>query len=488
MAAAKGMNGPVLPPEPGLAGFGWDRSQNPSVRVEDSDTGLRPEWSHMLRWSDEGGNETFGDADYQRLRSLDVSERDMKDGVCRLCFESFSPAFNAAFLGHLDCLEQLHSEGKVVDARDVNGATPLHAAAEACQRACIDFLVERTGADLEARDNIGNTPAHHAAFHGQLSVLKYLFERTLGACVDDCAVDGATPTHYAAARGHIECLQWLCSERVGASPTEVDCNGSQPLYFAAQEGQTAAVEWFLTHTRADPLHPSLDGMTPLHAAAQSGRVGCLALLLRHVQKRICTVKDNDGATCMHFAAAQGHGDCLRLLLGQAGVTGEERDNQGATPAHDAAENGQAACLRILMSHGADVTLKDREGNTPVMLAQQHSHEHCVAILQGRAVAGNEESELLEDLEALVTGASSTHEPPKLLSLFDLPQALMPPISRDASRRDLGEGDLQRQPSLARASSRRRTPKNLLAQKLDGDSDSPKTKSRKVWRLFQKKKD
>ncbi len=90
------MSGPVLPLEAGSAGFGWDRLQNPSVRVEDSEGGLRPEWSQMLRWSDEGGNEGFGDADYQRLRSLDASERDMKDGVCHLCREAYSSAFNAA--------------------------------------------------------------------------------------------------------------------------------------------------------------------------------------------------------------------------------------------------------------------------------------------------------------------------------------------------------------------------------------------------------
>jgi ankyrin repeat protein len=56
-----------------------------------------------------------------------------------------------AVLGHLDCLGQLHANGDVVEARDVNGATPLHAAAEAGQLACLDFLVERTGADLRAR-------------------------------------------------------------------------------------------------------------------------------------------------------------------------------------------------------------------------------------------------------------------------------------------------------------------------------------------------
>lgn len=447
-----------LHPEAG--GLSWDRSQNPSARVED---GERQEWGNVLRWSDEGGLVTFGDADYQHLRSLDASEREMKNGICSACREAFSPAFNAAFMGHLDCLEQLHTNSEVSDARDVNGATPLHAAAEACQLSCLNFLVERTGADLRARDNIGNTPAHHAAFHGQILVLKYLVERTRGTCLTDCAVDGATPTHYAASRGHLDCMQWLCSESVGASPTEVDCNGSQPLYFAAQDGHLAVVEWLLVHADADPLHPSFDGMTPLHAAAQSGRVACLALMLRASHRRVPAVKDNDGATCLHFAASQGHSDCLRLLLAQPGVTGQERDNQGATPAHDAAENGQTACLRILQSHGVDMTLKDRDGNTPLSLAERASREPCIALLHGRYVSGNEESELLDDLDALVSGASSHSEPPRLLQLFDAsPQMLLPPISRSASRRDLVDEDLQRQPSLQRPLSRRGTPKRLGA--------------------------
>lgn len=37
-----------------------------------------------------------------------------------------------------------------------------------------------------------------------------------------------------------------------------------------------------------------------------------------------------------------------------------------------------------------VTLRDKDGCTPLALAQAHSHEQCIALLQGRPVSVSEE--------------------------------------------------------------------------------------------------
>jgi hypothetical protein len=63
---------------------------------------------------------------------------------------------------------------------------------------------------------------------------------------------------------------------------------------------------------------------------------------------------------MHCAAAGGKVPAMAKLL-ELGANVNRLDEYGATPAHAAAFGDQAAALRWLLAHGADPSIKDRDG-------------------------------------------------------------------------------------------------------------------------------
>jgi ankyrin repeat protein len=91
-----------------------------------------------------------------------------------------------------------------VNARDAEGATPLHKAAYTGQLTCLELLLER-GADLSIQDKEGSSPAHKAAYSNRTECLTALLKR--GAEVDNRDYDSGTPLHNAAFGGHMESLE-----------------------------------------------------------------------------------------------------------------------------------------------------------------------------------------------------------------------------------------------------------------------------------------
>jgi len=71
----------------------------------------------------------------------------------------------------VDLAEVLIEKGAEVDAKDREGKTPLHIAAEQVDRDFAEFLL-KNGADINAEDNDGNTPIYYA----RQNQLKSFFE------------------------------------------------------------------------------------------------------------------------------------------------------------------------------------------------------------------------------------------------------------------------------------------------------------------------
>ena len=107
-------------------------------------------------------------------------------------FEKTIPLHSAAIYEKLEVAQKLIEYGADIDARDVNGRTPLYWASSGHHfkdDSVVQLLLER-GADVNARAKNDSTPLHRASKHGALEVVRLLLGH--GADVEAVSVDGET--------------------------------------------------------------------------------------------------------------------------------------------------------------------------------------------------------------------------------------------------------------------------------------------------------
>lgn len=276
--------------------------------------------------------------------------------------------------------------------------------------AILDRLLQANSTvDLEDQD--GRTALHRAAKKGQLESVQSLLQA--GALVNrrTSKFFSRTPLFFAAENGHPEVVKFLLAN--GADVTQVsyrlDKHGSPcrsvfitgtPLHVVADDENYSANKPLEENSHMKVLKVFLDakidvnvrdsvGGTPLHWA-----IGCLAVveLLLHAGADP-HIKSRSGVSPLHQAVDKCNLQVVNLLL-QAGVSVNVQDNDGATPLHWLAfrlnqfmkkpdwtvSKEYRAALQVrtcelakqLLKAGADTTIKDKTGATPLDLAGDHA--------------------------------------------------------------------------------------------------------------------
>ena len=92
--------------------------------------------------------------------------------------------------------------------------------------------------------------------------------------------------------------------------------------------------------------------------------------------------DAKGRSGLYFASYYGYTPVAQLLVGyNADCNIADREKQ-QTPAHICAERGYGDILDVLLDKGADLTLKDKMGLTPLMHAANNGHyKTCMLIVE-----------------------------------------------------------------------------------------------------------
>ncbi|RUS87780.1 hypothetical protein EGW08_004445 [Elysia chlorotica] len=125
---------------------------------------------------------------------------------------------------------------------------------------------------------------------------------------------------------------------------------------------------------------SESGPTALHMAARCGSLDAVSFLLAHYANILAT--DQDGWAPIHHAAFFDHQPIIRLMVRKnAGLLELPAKNDlRSTPLLLASSSGGLAAVKCLIDLGAEIRIKDSEGNNMVTLAALRFHTNILEFL------------------------------------------------------------------------------------------------------------
>ncbi|KAL8334232.1 hypothetical protein RB593_003761 [Gaeumannomyces tritici] len=332
----------------------------------------------------------------------------------------------AAYFGLRHHLEALAKE-ESVNTQDDHGATPLLWAAVGGQEEALMWLLEYGGAKPDIHDALQRKLLHHATTRRWGRALKLLLEKGAPAAMVDCG--NMTLLHHAVfdewtlgidlflEAGHdidapvrlregyyldqARVCAWDLQRELRDSDSKGGSTGLTPLHYAAFTGRADMVE-FLLERGANPAARTECGETALHLAISQKvirprieRGQCRNILLPEVKE--CVKRDR------HMWIINGDWktlethimDLLEIDDYENGVWDEKRqwmkekryrlvemlvrhpktdvneaDVDGRQPLHMLlqAEENSERFARMLLDHGADVSGRDNDGQTPLLVA------------------------------------------------------------------------------------------------------------------------
>lgn len=297
-----------------------------------------------------------------------------------------------------------------VNFKNKEGQTPLMKAAALGKTPIIKLLVER-GASIQDQDRFKRTALHHAAEIGRPGAVQLLvslgsdqtlldhWKRTPLLCAEGRAVANQPHNHrpkvieylfnqrqlkHAKDGQDLYVASWL--NRIGLvqkllqSGADADAPGplGPPLYVATLQGHIKVVQHLLDHGVSVDHTDTIDAKTPLIVASEQGFKGHVKILI--AAGADVAKKDRDGQTALAYAAENGHCVVARMLL-EAGATIQDVNRRCVESLLiSASRHNFVQLVKPLIAAGADLSTKDRDGQTALAYAAEEGHCEIACIL------------------------------------------------------------------------------------------------------------
>ena len=292
-----------------------------------------------------------------------------------------------------------------VDYRDNGRATPLMYSvmySDDNSIGLIDLLLAK-GADVEATNANRQTALYLACHYNRKEIAKHLLN--LGAKVSVIDKQGLTPFLAACSRD-VSLVELLLDN--GADPLMRNLRGDTALHLACGSYKpkiTARIHQYFNDV--DVLNGQFQ--TPLLMSVMNGNMASVKLLIERGAdlQRYDSTRANPQTSSqtflplMHFPATQGQTKMLKLLI-ESGASINGKDSSGNTPLHASVnagannaksepisfdgKNNQTQSNRfltnieLLVAAQANLTAKNKDGETAVQLAAQQDYFAAVEML------------------------------------------------------------------------------------------------------------
>jgi ankyrin repeat protein len=254
---------------------------------------------------------------------------------------SMAPLHLAVVRGELKIVKYLVEHGAQLDVKDEIGVIPLHIAISSRPNYGVaKYFLEygdkpESKKTVNVRDNVKRTALHRAAICGELAFVKLLVEND--AEINPQDVDGNTPLHDAISSGdqNYEMIAYLLEKGADLDCTTVDCDKMTPLKKAIKGcGNHKIIKLFLSKNPYVINNCNAEGNTLLHECAKYSFCNyALKLFFEHSS-------DID----IHVNA---------------------KNKKGETPLHCAARSQNLLAIETLLKEGADLSIQDVNGKTPL---------------------------------------------------------------------------------------------------------------------------
>lgn len=323
-----------------------------------------------------------------------------------------TPLHLATHFGLNKLVTELLAGGIDPDVRDLNGVTPLALAAARGLHEVVSTLIT-AGANVNSVDNVGSSPLYvsaqnghektvkvlldqdnidvnllvgeftslmTAAYQGHLGVVKVLL-RKLGIDINKGSKSRGTTALMLAALGNEEEVVDVLLTHPDININIQDKAGSTALLMAAEDGHRRIVEKLLDRGADTEVLQEGSLGTAINRAIDYNQIPVVELLL----DRGANVhhKDVFQRGMLHAAAINAQSEIIEILLKfDPTLDVNMQDVNGKTTLHDAARSGSAPTVRVLLLHGADPTIKDSYGRTPIFVARETNQPEIVKILRG----------------------------------------------------------------------------------------------------------
>ncbi|MFN8612549.1 MAG: ankyrin repeat domain-containing protein [Vulcanimicrobiota bacterium] len=187
---------------------------------------------------------------------------------------------------------------------------------------------------------------------------------------------GWSPIQWTLFLGWEDLMRWLI--RNGGQADGFESNVMSPVHVAAAWSKGGTITFLAENNISlDPVGPQ--GWSPVHYAAYHGKQDCLEQLLTRGSD--ATRLDVVGRSALHWAADRGHPEMVAFLLSKSLDKDLPDTKYGRSPLHLAAAAGYGACVRTLMMNGANENLPDKNGKTPINLAEEGGHRGLVTAMK-----------------------------------------------------------------------------------------------------------